>query len=292
AWIVPPCNRPSIAARVAAASVRSNVATSALPFASRTPVTTDSARLRFALACTITRQPSRASVAQIAPPMSPLPPVTNTRLASFVITDLPHAPAASPLRARLRSHGHCARPERHIAGCRPSRSSIRRAPAAALPDRRYARPSVPPRAKRQGIRDALRYRHRVRATHHARPSPGPRTRTGSPHAAGHRTAAGCRRAGARRCTRAGGFHPRPPPHPADTLRPRAGSGVAIPPSATCFQPPSPRQRGWGEGTTGTQRPITTEPSPGAARHRGVLGHGLQLSVGEGLQHAAPSTPTA
>ena len=75
----PPASNASTAPRVASPSATSNATASALPPAATIAATTASARARFAFACTITCRPSAASRRQIAPPMSPLPPVTKAR---------------------------------------------------------------------------------------------------------------------------------------------------------------------------------------------------------------------
>jgi hypothetical protein len=78
-WIAPPCSNASIAARAASASATSNATASALPPSARIASATVSARARLPFACTNTCTPSRASWRQIAPPISPLPPVTSAR---------------------------------------------------------------------------------------------------------------------------------------------------------------------------------------------------------------------
>src|SRR5690554_1019563 len=79
AWTGPASSRAAIAAPVASPSATSKATASALPPPATTAATTPAARARLPLAWTMTWKPSAASWRQIAPPRSPLPPVTRAR---------------------------------------------------------------------------------------------------------------------------------------------------------------------------------------------------------------------
>src|SRR5690606_9465806 len=77
--IRPSASRASIAAAVAAPSATSKATARALPPRSRIAAASASARSMLVLAWTMTSMPASARAWQVAPPMSPLPPVTRAR---------------------------------------------------------------------------------------------------------------------------------------------------------------------------------------------------------------------
>ncbi|MCW0438949.1 hypothetical protein NB723_003913 [Xanthomonas sacchari] len=78
-WIGPASSSAASACALACASATSNATASALPPAATIASNTAAARATLALACTITCRPCAARARQIAPPRSPLPPVTRAR---------------------------------------------------------------------------------------------------------------------------------------------------------------------------------------------------------------------
>src|SRR5690606_4769661 len=78
-WMGPAASSASTAARAASPSATSNAMASALPPVAMMSSTTVCARAWLLFACTMTCMPAAASRTQIAPPRSPLPPVTSAR---------------------------------------------------------------------------------------------------------------------------------------------------------------------------------------------------------------------